>query len=350
MYQFKKLYKKVLTSVLAVSLCAVCFMPLQVKAYDHWYDGHRPVQYTKEAGPWQVTETITASIKDGCLYIDGTGALPDYTNDTLNDRPWHTSIIGGVTVGAGITYIGTRAFAEFPYLRNILVHSTTYVSDSSVFHKIDNKPSVRIMGSEEATELVGEKIPYTSLDSWAKIAQSSAYNIMYVMDNGTMKNLFRNKTYPVIPGVFSADNADIERRSTLQEEEYKNLPAYVSPGKFAPGYEMPGRAVTTKIVKQSKEYLSLVAYYLNNVYPEYSYGQSYSNTLSTGDTVYKELDTTRNYQLQIPAELKSPGRTFKVIQVVDGQPAVLDDLDVSDDTVTFATDKGVFSFSIIYTG
>lgn len=350
MGKFKKLYKKVLTAALAVCLCAICAAPVQVEAYDHWYDGHRPVQYTKAAGPWQVTETITASIKDGCLYIDGTGALPDYTNDNLTDRPWHTSIIGGVTIGEGITYIGTRAFAELTYLRNILVHSTTFVADSSVFHKIDNKPSVRIMGSQEATELVGEKIPYTSLDSWARLGQSSACNIMYVMDDGAMKNLFRNKAYPVITNVFSSDNADIERRSSLQEDEYDILPAYVSPGKFAAGYEMVGRAVTTKMAKQSKEYLSLIAYYLNNVYPEYSYGQSYSNTVSTGDTVYKELDTARNYELQIPAELKSPGRTFKVIQVVDGQPTVLDDLDSSGDTITFATDKGVFKFSIIYTG
>ncbi len=303
---------------------------------------------TKESAVWTVSEGVTAQVRDGILYIMGNGVIPDYTTDTLATRPWHTSLFGTVMVEKGITDIGTKAFADFKYLKYFYIPSTTFISDSSVFHKIDNKPTIRIQGTEETTRMIGDKIPYTSLDSLARVARSMDRTVLYITDNGTMKTLFRQKTYPNISNVFSADNPGIDQPSHIIDSVGEELQVFKSPLRFAPGYEMAGRAVTSSIIKNGVQYLQVIADYLNYVYPDYSYGQTYSNLVTTGDESYPEFEDTKKYLFQIPNNMQAPGRTFKVILVADGQPVVLDDLDTSDTTITFATNKGSFTYSIIY--
>lgn len=304
--------------------------------------------WTKESSVWTVSEGVTAQVRDGVLYIMGNGVVPDYTNDTLLNRPWNGTIFGTVMVEKGITDIGTSAFEDFKYLKYFYIPSTTFVADSSVFHKIDNKPTIRIQGTEETIRMIGDKVPYTSLDSLARAAKSMDKTVLYITDNGTMKKLFREKTYPNISNVFSADNPNIDQPSHLIDSVGEELQTFRSPLRFAPGYEMVGRAVTSSIIKSGVQYLQVVADYLNFVYPDYAYGQTYSNLVTTGDTSYPEFEDTKQYVFQIPGNLQASGRTFKVILVADGQSMVLDDLDQSDTTITFATDKGSFTYSIIY--
>ena len=209
----RRMGRRILSAALAFALCLTWAMPMKTEAKVPEVR-HTP-DWTKTSAVWQVSDGVTAYIKDGVLYFEGNGVIPDYTNDNLADRPWHTSIFGTVVVGAGITDIGTRAFAEFKNLRYFFIPSTTFVSNSTVFHKIDSKPVIRIQGSEETTRMIGEKIPYTSLDSWAAVAQSTSYNTVYIVDNGTVKTYFRQKTYPNIERVFSADNPDIDQPTRL---------------------------------------------------------------------------------------------------------------------------------------
>ena len=337
--------RKVLTMMLSAALCAMCAVPLQAEAKK--IDRH---EWSQSSQVWEVGDNVTAYVKEGVLYFEGTGAIPDYTNDTLYTRPWHGVLIEAVNVGPGITDIGTKAFAEFNKLRYITVYSTTFIKSGNAFDKIDSAPQVRIIGTEETTRMIGDKIPYTSLDSWARVGQSRTANIVYIMDNGDMKMKLRQKTLPNVPFVYSADNEDATRRYEMadREEEQIQTQTFVSPLRFAPGYEMTGLAVTSRRVVQGEEYLNIVAYYLNHEYAGYSYGYTYSNMVTTGDQVYESFEAAKNYQFQIPAELQSPGRVFKVLQIVDGQPVVLDDLDNSDTTITFATDRGTFYYSIIY--
>lgn len=343
----RKTGRKILTMILTFSICMTVLLPLRTEARVPEVR-HTP-DWTKSSAVWQVSDGVTAYIRDGVLYFEGNGVIPDYTNDNLSDRPWHTSLFGTVVVGTGITDIGTRAFAEFKNLRYFFIPSTTFVSDSSVFHKIDSSPVVRIQGSEETTRMIGNKIPYTSLDSWAAVAQSTSYNTLYVVDNGAVKTSFRQKTYPNLERVFSADNPDIDRPSKLREQDGEQLQPYSSPLRFAPGYEMVGRAVTSKVIKPGTAYLNVIADYLNYMYPEYTYGQTCTNMVTTGDQVYPVLEEPKQYQFRIPQQLQSPGRVFKVILVADGQHMVLDDMDDSDTTITFTTEKGTFTYSIIYT-
>lgn len=345
MQKFGKITKKLFAAALSATLCASIFVPMTTQAKKITVD------WATNSSAWQVSDGVTAQIRDGILYFDGNGAIPSYTNDTLYTRPWDTSVFQGVVVGEGITEIGSKAFANFPKLQYFTVHSTTFIKDGTVFDKIDSKPQVRIMGSEETVRMIGDKIPYTSLDSWARVAQSRTANILYIVDDGAMKMMFRQKTLPNVPFVFSADNEDSVHRYDMadHEEEKIQTQTFVSPLRFAPGYEKIGQAVTAQRFKMGEGYLEVVAWYLNNMYPDYSYGESYSNIVSTGDTTYDSYDTPQNYVFQIPSELQRPGRTFKIVLVTpDGQPTVLDDLDSSDSTITFSTNLGRFNFSIIY--
>ena len=345
MQKFGKMTKKLFAAALSVTLCAAMFVPMTAEAKKITVD------WATNSSVWQVSDGVTAQIRDGVLHFDGNGAIPSYTNDTLYTRPWNTSVFQGIVVGEGITEIGSKAFANFPKLKYITVYSKTFIKDGTAFDKIDSAPEVRIMGSEEPVRMVGNKIPYTSLDSWARVAQSRTANILYIVDDGAMKMKFRQKTLPNIPFVYSADNEDANHRYDMadHEEEQVQMQAYTSPVRFAPGYEKTGQAVTAKRVKMGEGYLEVVAWYLNNQYQNYSYGESYSNIVSTGDTTYDSYDAPQNYVFQIPAELQQTGRTFKVVMVApDGQPTVLDDLDSSDSTITFSTNLGKFNFSIIY--
>lgn len=336
--------KKALAMTMAAVFSFMSLSTLEVKADKMQSEP----DWTKQSAVWQVSEGVTAQIRDGILYIDGNGAVPDYTNDTLDQRPWNTSYYGTVVIGTGITDIGTKAFAENKYLRYFFIPSTTFINDTNMFHKIDSRPVVRIQGTEETTRMIGDKVPYTSLDSLARVAKSADRNVVWITDNGTVKTLFRQKTYPNIMYVYSSDNPDIEHATRLVDDIGEELQEFKSPLRFAPGYEMVGRAVTSNIIKNGVEYLQVVADYLNYMYPDYSYGQTYSNLVSTGDTIYPEFEDVKQYQLQIPSNLQAPGRDFKVILVADGQSTVLDDLDTSDTTITFATNKGTFTYSIIY--
>ena len=340
-----KLGKRFLPVALLSAICLVCILPMtvQAKKIDHY-------EWSESSAVWNVNDNVTAYVKNGVLYFEGTGAIPDYTNDTLYTRPWHNVLIEAVNVGPGITEIGTKAFAEFKKLKYITVYSNTFIKSGNAFDKIDSAPMVRIMGSEETVRMIGDKIPYTSLDSWARVAQSRTANIVYVVDDGAMKMKLRQKTLPNVPFVYSADNEDATRRYEMadHEEEQVQTQAFTSPLRFAPGYETVGQAVTSRRVIQGEAYLEIIAYYLSYVYPDYTYGQTYSNMVTTGDKAYEQFDGQKKYQFQLPVELQSPGRDFKVIQIVDGQPTVLEDLDSSDTTITFQTDRGTFHYSIIY--
>ena len=232
-----KVGKKITTLALAAVMCLLAAFPMQVQAKK--IDHH---EWSQSSAVWEVGDGVTAYVKEGVLYFEGTGAIPDYTNDTLYTRPWHGVLIEAVNVGEGVTEIGSKAFAEFKKLRYITVHSTTFIKNGNAFDKIDSAPIVRIMGSEETTKMIGDKIPYTSLDSWARVAQSGTGNILYIVDNGAMKMKLRQKTLPNVPFVFSADNEDATHRYMMadKEEEQAQTQAFTSPLRFAPGYEMTG--------------------------------------------------------------------------------------------------------------
>ena len=183
----RKLGKRILTMTLAAVIGVTCYAPIEARAerIDHY-------EWSESSAVWEVSEGVTAYVKDGVLYFEGNGAIPDYTGANIYERPWHGVLIEAVNVGPGITEIGTKAFAEFKKLKYITVYSTTFIKSGNAFDKIDSAPQVRIMGTEEMTRMIGDKIPYTSLDSWARVAQSRIANIVYIVDNGEIAAVIVN--------------------------------------------------------------------------------------------------------------------------------------------------------------
>lgn len=175
--------------------------------------------YTQSSSTWTVSGNVTARIDKGILYIEGTGAMPDYTNDTLSQRPYHTSIIGAVNVGPGITKIGERAFAEFPYLRHINVYSTTYIKNQNAFHKIDSKPQVRINGSADAV-YTENGVSYSSLNSWIYLTHQQPYNIQFVVDNDTLKSQYKRDSKNFV-NVQSANTYAIDAATQVAWDDFE---------------------------------------------------------------------------------------------------------------------------------
>ncbi|MCR4705479.1 MAG: hypothetical protein K5641_05385 [Lachnospiraceae bacterium] len=354
-----------LTTVLFVPMVA---MPSQAKKItDDW---------TEKSAEIPVADGVTCQTIDGVLYIRGTGAIPDYTNDTLHTRPWNNHLFQAVNIDEGITYIGAKAFKNFKKLRFINASVKTYLSGSDAFENIYEQPTVRLSGTEETVEMLGDKVPYTSLGSWAPMVFRHANNMIYIMDNGTIKNQFKQKTDPYLTFVFSVDNSGAvwkeytdsdnakeekaeHKKDKNKYDKYTNVydlvdapseknPEFVSPLRFADGYAKTAQAVTANRYPMSKGYLELIAWILTNTHADYNYGVSYNCSVSTADKIYDTYETPQKYTLTLPTSLQAPGRTFKAVVVKDGQPTVLDDLDLNDATVTFETTYGAYQLSIIY--
>ncbi len=78
---------------------------------------------------------------------------------------------------------------------------------------------------------------------------------------------------------------------------------------------------------------------------DYSIGRTY-NIYPAKKTVYK-MDSAAKITLSIPKALQADNRDYKMICVSkDGQPIVLDDLDLNPDTITFETDS-YYAFALV---
>ena len=102
---------------------------------------------TYMAGALTVQETMIASgevgtlnwkLTDaGVLTISGTGAIPDYTNDTADSRPWvdYWKKIKRLVVEDGVTRIGNQAFSGFEYMTSATIASSvTSIGDWAFYY------------------------------------------------------------------------------------------------------------------------------------------------------------------------------------------------------------------------
>ena len=94
-----------------------------------------------EIDPWKVGENVTAYIKDGVLYLKGTGAMNDFASAAK--VPWAAVAdqVTAVTVEDGVTKVGKNALAGIG--DDVTVNGTplsTYRTVSSVETKINGMP------------------------------------------------------------------------------------------------------------------------------------------------------------------------------------------------------------------
>ncbi len=338
----RKFMKKMLALALAVGLCLTCFQPMTAKA------DNLPV--SKVGGPWTVAEGVTANVQNGILYIKGTGEVPDYTVSTLYKRPWDGCIFESVIIEPGITRLGSYALYGYKRLQYVTVPSTTFIQDSTTLGAIVNDAHIRITGTQVAETTIGA-IPFTSAMSIVRDAQDHP-GYMYLIDYSYgWKALLMTMDYPALTNIYYAnDEAVFKNRESYRDAQFYNADKYVSPLKYTPG--QTGVSVKAKRKVQGYYLYQHLSNFLTIVNPGYTWGTAYSvEAVGTNGKTVQQFDSVKTFTFNIPADLQKAGRTFRVMMLVSnatGEVITFDDLDVSNTTITFQTDKVGTTYALIY--
>lgn len=286
---------------------------------------------------------ITVEMSGTTMTVSGNGAIPDYEIRTLSQRPWHKSECTTLIIDSGITYIGTYAFASLTQLKNITMSSTTFIAAKNSFTGISYEPIYRIKGYQAATTYYGT-IPYTSLDSLRAFAFShnDSDRACFLFDHTYMVEDFQNSTNPTIANVYCVYDStepweDVgENGNGNVDTEVCKLASTVNDGYFE---------VETTIVPADTTYYEL----FSNLIGNYTFATNFTmEILLNGNTTMSKTIEPLCYTLTIPDEYVQAGRVFKVINAATGSTEILDDLDLDDHTVTFATKTPTSTFALVY--
>lgn len=114
--------------------------------------------------------------------------------------------------------------------------------------------------------------------------------------------------------------------------------------RFAKGSGEYDMSVTTAMAVQGEACIAA----FNTVLEDYKLARTYNITFTKpSGKNYETLNIPATLVFQIPQELQSPGRTFRMINVYKGQPTVMEDTDASDTTLTFVSDKAG-AYALVY--
>lgn len=283
---------------------------------------------------------ITATFDGYNLYITGTGAIPDYDERTWAARPWHKSVITRLVIDETITSIGEYAFANLSYLEDITLSSKTFIEDNNTFTGIAYEPVFHIKGYAETIRYYGT-IPYTSLDSIKKFAQTTYTRASFLFDREYMVTLFQNSTNPTIANVYY--NYDLATPwENLDEKangnKYTDICRIISPTSDG------DLSVTCNKQYVDPDYYELFA----TVIGTDTLAATYVMEVERNDILVRKTLNELFYELAIPEEYKLAGRTFRLISIDQGKVTVHEDLDLSDSTFTFTTDTPSTIYALIY--
>ncbi len=338
----KKFMKKMLALALAVGLCLTCFQPMTAKADN--------LPLSKKGGPWTVAEGVTAYVEDGILYVKGDGEIPDYDFYTLYKRPWDGCIFESAVIDAGITRIGSYALWGYNRLKYVTIPSSIFITDNMSLGSIAPEAHIRITGTKVAETTIGA-IPYTSVMSIVRDAQDHP-GYMYLIDYSYgWKALLMTTDYPALTNIYYAnDEAVFKNRAGYKDAQFYNADKYVSPLKYAPG--QAGISVKAKRKVQGYYLYQHLSNFLTIVNPGYTWGTAYSvDAVGANGKAVQQFDSVKTFTFDIPSDLQRAGRTFRVMMLVSnatGEVVTFDDLDVSDKTITFQTDKVGTTYALIY--
>lgn len=285
--------------------------------------------------------TITVREAYGTLYIEGIGAIPDYTPATYTMRPWHYLDFHTVSIGPGITEIGSYAFADKVKIKRVNIPATTFIKDNTSFANVSQDVIFRVSGSVPTTKQF-QTITYTSLDSIAANAPNAA-QCMFIMDNGTVAQQFREKAYPYMKYVYSAQDSSApwERK----EDTTKNV-KFDPVCKISPENDM---GILTNMTAhrrlQGSAFMEYISYFLG----DYTYLCSYNMALTDQNGTIYGTNGTKKYVLYLPKKEQIVARQYRLIEMgPDGQLYYLDDLDNNYATVTFETFYPTSTYALVY--
>lgn len=331
--------KRVRKIVIASALClAMLFSMLPVTSVKADMGGWT----TGADGIMTITGTnITVREFYGNLYIDGTGAIPDYTPTTYTMRPWHYLDVHTVTIGPGITEIGSFAFADKTSIKKVNMPATTFIKDNTSFMNVNSNVVFRVSGTIPTTKQFNT-ITYTSLDSIAANAPNAA-QCMFIMDSAAAAQQFREKAYPYLKYVYSATDESgpwDSKKDTTKDMKFDTV-CKISPDS--------GLHYLTSMTAQRRMQGSAFMEYISYFLEDYTYLCSYNMALSNQNGIIYGTDGLKKYVLQLQPKDHIMARQYRLIEMgPDGQLFYLDDLDSNPATVTFETFYPTSTYALVY--
>jgi hypothetical protein len=293
---------------------------------------------------WTYLQGTNIKVKQdgGMLTIEGSGELPDFDYWHLDRRPWGKTTCTHLTIGEGITYIGSYAFYGLSSIKNIYMHSTTFINDTTCFDGIASEPAFRIYGNDnKVTTRQFGAISVSSMDSIKRMAQTNWNGASYVMDDSNTVTQFQTSTNPTIHNVYDAYDADAPWETV---SDTGNGGSYTSICKIT----TTGISSSYGVAAQ-KQYPGNACYEVYGAFiGDYNLATTFNITLLNGTDTVKTTDVPFTYTLTIPSEYRNLGTTYKLIAIGEGTVYTYDDLDTNYQTITFQTDKPTTSYALIY--
>jgi hypothetical protein len=109
-----------------------------------------------------------------------------------------------------------------------------------------------------------------------------------------------------------------------------------------------GVPFTTNVVAQ-RRYQGNACYEVFSAFlGDYSFATSYNLILMDSKGKVYTTDKELQYTLTIPKEYRAAGRTFRLLAIGQGEVYVYDDIDASNETITFSTDRLTTAYALIY--
>lgn len=331
--------KKLLITFFTILFVLACVPAVQAKAAEDnaiWtYDGGMTWSLKRDDGT-----DITVKLIDHVLHVQGNGAVPSYSSDSLGARPWNTvnSTIYEILVYNGITSIGSKAFSDMSYLENVTMPATVFLTDGTVFAGAKEECRFNFLGTNMTTEMIGDKIPYTSLDSIVHFALANNGHYYFVFSNHYMKRMVDLKSGNKLVNVVATDDYD-----TTTNANYPYIDTTTKVKKVSGDLHYL-TAISTQNNIQGRNALEIFALVMG----DNQYACAYNVSLNLNDKVIKKTDTPVTYSMEIPNAYKFPGRQFSLIQLGAGTVNILSDEDMDENTVTFTTDYPSTVYALVY--
>lgn len=327
----KILKRIVLSFTLIICLCITPIVSVQAKEGEWKSLGN----YT-----YSIEGTdIVVKVEGLSMRISGTGDLPNYDIWTAECRPWKGHQIESVVIDSTINSVGTHFFDKMKTIKYIAMGTSTFINDYSSFSGVGTFPIFRIVSTGTNTQMVGT-IPYTSIDSIARFAQSCYRGESFVLDDIATVRDFQNSTNPSIANVFAADDTDAP---------WNNLGKYKSGNVATKFVTMPAAKdflyrIDAKVKYPGMACLEAFAAFIG----DYNYACSFNMDIYRLDKKISDSGTVQKYVVDIPKKYVGLGTSYKLLAIGKGVVNSYEDLDLNPNTITFETQYPSTTYAIIY--
>lgn len=328
--RLKKFMATVLAVVLTFSIAPVTTVEAAGETWVNQGNGWHYLQGTD----------IKVQIANDMIRISGTGEIPDCDYWELYKRPWHTSSCQYLMIDDTITSIGKYAFYGMENIKHVFIDSKTFIKDATCFQGIAYMPIFRITGKQTRTEMIGT-IPYTSLDSIQAFAQTNSMGAAYILDDVKSASAFQTSVNPSICNVYWATDEDAPWNSV---GDNGNGGVATPIFRLADANPDPSYKVSAQ-----RRYPGMACYEAYAAFiGDYNFATTYSIVVEKSNKKIERTDTALQYTLTIPEKYRQVGRSFRLLAIGYGVVNIYDDLDMSDDTITFATDTPTTAYALVY--